>query len=74
MERGVREGELVSIHASAQEATKNDHPQGRNRVVSIHASAQEATDHVILKIASPPVSIHASAQEATRPAGSVSGN
>ena len=36
-------GWIVSIHASAREATNNRHPSIRIMTVSIHASAREAT-------------------------------
>ncbi len=55
----------VSIHASAQEATKSPKQEAQAMIVSIHASAQEATPIVLSAALSLSVSIHASAQEAT---------
>ena len=57
--------EAVSIHASAQEATKSMQITTWTIAVSIHASAQEATQAEIQTGKPAPVSIHASAQEAT---------
>ena len=56
---------LVSIHASAREATR--HPDTRlvEGGVSIHASAREATADGRDRHGPAPVSIHASAREAT---------
>ena len=58
---------MISIHASAKEATCKDIKAGLISHISIHASAKEATldeqkpFKVVLYI-----SIHASAKEATR--------
>ena len=56
---------IVSIHASAREATTTYHPAARCHYVSIHASAREATIHGIEQFFFFCVSIHASAREAT---------
>jgi len=66
-EREVRR--LVSIHASAQEATCGPCAMPGGYFVSIHASAQEATDALVGFGLLFVVSIHASAQEATRTHG-----
>ncbi|CAO3447712.1 hypothetical protein [Azospirillum argentinense] len=58
--------EAVSIHASAQEATRIKAGAKIALEVSIHASAQEATRPQLQQAVDAFVSIHASAQEATR--------
>ena len=61
---------LVSIHASAREATEGDTGAVERGGVSIHASAREATGGVLLRVErSGNVSIHASAREATQRSG-----
>jgi len=52
---------LISIHASAKEATVNYSTYGYSYSISIHASAKEATSFGHL----PGISIHASTKEAT---------
>ena len=62
---------LVSIHASAREATRNLPRLAAWVVVSIHASAREATrSRPAWNRRRRCVSIHASAREATGPEGS----
>ena len=58
---------VVSIHASAREATDRPQPPDRPLRVSIHASAREATRARPAPHLPAQVSIHASAREATRP-------
>ena len=56
---------MISIHASAREAT---HPVSSKllfHLISIHASAREATRYGIIKWMEFYISIHASAREAT---------
>ena len=58
---------MISIHASAREAT---HPVSSKllfHLISIHASAREATRYGIIKWMEFYISIHASAREATCP-------
>ncbi len=56
---------IVSIHASAREATLPQPHQTRPAMVSIHASAREATQTPAAEGYLDRVSIHASAREAT---------
>ena len=57
---------MISIHASAKEATCKDIKAGLISHISIHASAKEATRPRIGFEKLSAISIHASAKEATR--------
>ena len=56
---------VISIHASAKEATTDQAALGRALAISIHASAKEATNVPLFAPVSSRISIHASAKEAT---------
>ena len=62
---------IISIHASAKEATGNVIEIPDESMISIHASAKEATHMVIKGARTIAISIHASAKEATRQARQV---
>ena len=63
--KSVVSPEMISIHASAREATNVSVDYLMTGKVSIHASAREATGSATLKAFAFKVSIHASAREAT---------
>ena len=56
---------VISIHASAREATFRLHSVRSRTGISIHASAREATKNLLKSDKDPTISIHASAREAT---------
>ena len=56
---------LISIHASAKEATNHVFYAENVIIISIHASAKEATRMGFRRGIYPQISIHASAKEAT---------
>ena len=62
---------VVSIHASARDATGADDRIQSRRAVSIHASARDATDIVAPDTPLLLVSIHASARDATQRRGNL---
>ena len=56
---------IISIHASAKEATYKGNDIEGFVIISIHASAKEATKNQVKLTAFEQISIHASAKEAT---------
>ena len=59
------DGETISIHASAEEATMVGCIYRHFKGISIHASAKEATCGAVSGFSGVTISIHASAKEAT---------